>query len=201
MCTGLSKANDRSPTLYTFLQSNGVHNILRCVCQLSVEVLVEYSSHSPLSLSLSLSLSRSSPFAFLDLSPSYSLDRSPFLSLPLSISLISLPLYRRLPVRSLRSSHLIDLPPIANGNRRNQSTKSEETTPLAGSSAGVIVSMVNASGNSMQDGLKFTKNLAKDCRLNGTAFRLGVKYNGLSIIQHVITTFIKSRPLLVLTYC
>ncbi|XP_058089676.1 uncharacterized protein LOC131236483 [Magnolia sinica] len=49
----------------------------------------------------------------------------------------------------------------------------KETTPLAGSSAGAIVSVAIASGNSMQDALKFTKNLAEDCRINGTAFRLG----------------------------
>lgn len=50
----------------------------------------------------------------------------------------------------------------------------QETTPLAGSSAGAIVCAVIASGASMQDALKATKILAEDCRLRGTAFRLGV---------------------------
>lgn len=51
----------------------------------------------------------------------------------------------------------------------------QETTPLAGSSAGAIVCAVIASGSSMQDALKATKVLAEDCRLKGTAFRLGVR--------------------------
>lgn len=50
----------------------------------------------------------------------------------------------------------------------------QDTTPLAGSSAGAIVCAVIASGASMQEALKATKILAKDCRLRGTAFRLGV---------------------------
>ncbi|KAI3445658.1 hypothetical protein Pfo_002323 [Paulownia fortunei] len=49
----------------------------------------------------------------------------------------------------------------------------KETTPLAGSSAGAIVCAVIASGASMQEALKATKMLAEDCRLRGTAFRLG----------------------------
>ncbi|KAL6501255.1 hypothetical protein OROHE_024902 [Orobanche hederae] len=49
----------------------------------------------------------------------------------------------------------------------------KETTPLAGSSAGAIVCAVIASGASMEDALKATKMLAEDCRLHGTAFRLG----------------------------
>ncbi|GER30443.1 patatin-like phospholipase domain-containing protein [Striga asiatica] len=49
----------------------------------------------------------------------------------------------------------------------------KETTPLAGSSAGAIVCAVIASGASMDDALKATKILAEDCRLRGTAFRLG----------------------------
>ncbi|KAJ7211881.1 hypothetical protein O6H91_Y477900 [Diphasiastrum complanatum] len=48
-----------------------------------------------------------------------------------------------------------------------------ENTPLAGSSAGAIVCAVLAGGASMQDGLIATKELAQDCRENGTAFRLG----------------------------
>ncbi|KAK1313751.1 hypothetical protein QJS10_CPA06g02443 [Acorus calamus] len=50
----------------------------------------------------------------------------------------------------------------------------KETTPLAGSSAGAVVSAVIASGSSMDEALKATKVLAENCRLNGTAFRLGV---------------------------
>ncbi|XVF45739.1 hypothetical protein PTKIN_Ptkin02bG0230600 [Pterospermum kingtungense] len=49
----------------------------------------------------------------------------------------------------------------------------KETTPLAGSSAGAIVCAVIASGATMLEALKATKVLADDCRLNGTAFRLG----------------------------
>ncbi|XP_078444188.1 acyl transferase/acyl hydrolase/lysophospholipase superfamily protein isoform X2 [Wolffia australiana] len=49
----------------------------------------------------------------------------------------------------------------------------KESTPLAGSSAGAIVCAVIASGKSMQEALKATKILAEDCRIKGTAFRLG----------------------------
>lgn len=49
----------------------------------------------------------------------------------------------------------------------------KETTPLAGSSAGAIVCAVIAAGRSMRDALQDTKVLAEDCRLRGTAFRLG----------------------------
>ncbi|XP_073125438.1 uncharacterized protein [Henckelia pumila] len=49
----------------------------------------------------------------------------------------------------------------------------KETTPLAGASAGAIVCAVIASGASMHEALKATKILAEDCRLRGTAFRLG----------------------------
>ncbi|CAI0439275.1 unnamed protein product [Linum tenue] len=49
----------------------------------------------------------------------------------------------------------------------------KETTPLAGSSAGAIVCAVIASGATMQEALEVTKTLAEDCRLRGTAFRLG----------------------------
>uniref|UniRef100_A0A6M2EZW1 Patatin n=1 Tax=Populus davidiana TaxID=266767 RepID=A0A6M2EZW1_9ROSI len=49
----------------------------------------------------------------------------------------------------------------------------KETTPLAGSSAGAIVCAVIASGVGMQEALTATKVLAEDCRLRGTAFRLG----------------------------
>ncbi|XP_072972581.1 uncharacterized protein [Typha angustifolia] len=55
----------------------------------------------------------------------------------------------------------------------------KETTPLAGSSAGAIVSAVIASGKSMQEALRVTKQLAEDCRLNGTAFRLGAVLRGI----------------------
>lgn len=50
----------------------------------------------------------------------------------------------------------------------------QETTPLAGSSAGAIVCAVITSGASMREALEATKDLADDCRRNGTAFRLGV---------------------------
>ena len=50
----------------------------------------------------------------------------------------------------------------------------QETTPLAGSSAGAIVCAVIASGATMREALEATKELAYDCRRNGTAFRLGV---------------------------
>lgn len=51
---------------------------------------------------------------------------------------------------------------------------SQDDTPLAGSSAGAIVCAVIASGSSMEEALVATKVLAEDCRLRGTAFRLGV---------------------------
>lgn len=47
-----------------------------------------------------------------------------------------------------------------------------EKTPLSGSSAGALVSAVIASGVSMGDAMLATKDLASDCRKNGTAFRL-----------------------------
>ncbi|KAL5715673.1 hypothetical protein ACHQM5_017462 [Ranunculus cassubicifolius] len=59
-----------------------------------------------------------------------------------------------------------------------------ESTPLAGSSAGAIVCAVIASGSSMQEALKATKTLAEDCRLNGTAFRLG------SVLRDVLVKFL-----------
>lgn len=49
----------------------------------------------------------------------------------------------------------------------------KETTPLAGSSAGAIVCAAIASGATMQEALKATKLLGENCRLKGTAFRLG----------------------------
>lgn len=52
----------------------------------------------------------------------------------------------------------------------------QETTPLAGSSAGAVVCVVIASGKTMQEALMATKILAEDCRLKGTAFRLGVLF-------------------------
>ncbi|XP_020586627.1 patatin-like phospholipase domain-containing protein 4 isoform X2 [Phalaenopsis equestris] len=60
----------------------------------------------------------------------------------------------------------------------------KETTPLAGSSAGAIVCVVIASGNSMKDALHVTKILAEDCRLNGTAFRLG------AVLRNVLNEFL-----------
>lgn len=53
-----------------------------------------------------------------------------------------------------------------------------ENTPLSGSSAGAIVSAVIASGLSMHDAMLATKELALDCRNNGTAFRLGAVLRG-----------------------
>ncbi|KAJ6809493.1 putative patatin-like phospholipase domain-containing protein 1 [Iris pallida] len=55
----------------------------------------------------------------------------------------------------------------------------KETTPLAGSSAGAIVCATIASGNTMEEALQATKILAEDCRLNGTAFRLGAVLRNL----------------------
>ncbi|KAF8019467.1 hypothetical protein BT93_G0219 [Corymbia citriodora subsp. variegata] len=49
----------------------------------------------------------------------------------------------------------------------------KETTPLAGSSSGAIVSVAIASGVSMEEALMATKVLADDCRRRGTAFWLG----------------------------
>ncbi|TXG53822.1 hypothetical protein EZV62_019078 [Acer yangbiense] len=60
----------------------------------------------------------------------------------------------------------------------------KETTPLAGSSAGAIVCAVVASGASMQEALKATKILAEDCRLKGTAFRLG------AVLRNVLQNFL-----------
>ncbi|PKA51793.1 hypothetical protein AXF42_Ash008022 [Apostasia shenzhenica] len=60
----------------------------------------------------------------------------------------------------------------------------QETTPLAGSSAGAIVCAVIASGNSMGDALHATKVLAEDCRVKGTAFRLG------AVLRNVLNEFL-----------
>ncbi|OAY44940.2 hypothetical protein MANES_07G014400v8 [Manihot esculenta] len=60
----------------------------------------------------------------------------------------------------------------------------KETTPLAGSSAGAIVCAVIASGASMQEALQATKLLAADCRLRGTAFRLG------AVLRDVLEKFL-----------
>ncbi|KAG6495610.1 patatin-like phospholipase domain-containing protein 2 isoform X1 [Zingiber officinale] len=60
----------------------------------------------------------------------------------------------------------------------------KETTPLAGSSAGAVVCAVIASGKSMQEALIATKILAEDCRLKGTAFRLG------AVLRGVLNTFL-----------
>eukprot|EP00252_Welwitschia_mirabilis_P000871 TRINITY_DN1084_c0_g1_i4.p1 TRINITY_DN1084_c0_g1~~TRINITY_DN1084_c0_g1_i4.p1 ORF type:complete len:360 (+),score=49.23 TRINITY_DN1084_c0_g1_i4:251-1330(+) len=48
-----------------------------------------------------------------------------------------------------------------------------ENTPLAGSSAGAIVSAVIASGVDLSACLDVSKELAEDCRRNGTVFRVG----------------------------
>ncbi|XP_057803611.1 uncharacterized protein LOC131018943 [Salvia miltiorrhiza] len=60
----------------------------------------------------------------------------------------------------------------------------KETTPLAGSSAGAIVCAVIASGASMEEALRATKILADDCRLRGTAFRLG------AVLRDVLDQFL-----------
>ncbi|XP_039010863.1 patatin-like phospholipase domain-containing protein 4 [Hibiscus syriacus] len=60
----------------------------------------------------------------------------------------------------------------------------KETTPLAGSSAGAIVCAVIASGASMDEALKAAKILAHDCRVKGTAFRLG------AVLRHVLDKFL-----------
>ncbi|KAK6121030.1 hypothetical protein DH2020_045220 [Rehmannia glutinosa] len=60
----------------------------------------------------------------------------------------------------------------------------KDSTPLAGSSAGAIVCAVIASGASMEDALKATKILAEDCRLRGTAFRLG------AVLRDVLNEFL-----------
>ncbi|KAE8704374.1 Acyl transferase/acyl hydrolase/lysophospholipase superfamily protein isoform 2 [Hibiscus syriacus] len=60
----------------------------------------------------------------------------------------------------------------------------KETTPLSGSSAGAIVCAVIASGASMDEALKATKILANDCRLKGTAFRLG------AVLRDVLDNFL-----------
>ncbi|KAJ0976047.1 hypothetical protein J5N97_018012 [Dioscorea zingiberensis] len=60
----------------------------------------------------------------------------------------------------------------------------KENTPLAGSSAGAIVCAVIASGSSMQEALRATKILADDCRLKGTAFRLG------AVLRDVLNNFL-----------
>ncbi|KAJ6706574.1 hypothetical protein OIU79_011086 [Salix purpurea] len=60
----------------------------------------------------------------------------------------------------------------------------KENTPLAGSSAGAIVCAVIASGASMQEALTATKVLAEDCRLRGTAFRLG------AVLRDVLEKFL-----------
>lgn len=60
----------------------------------------------------------------------------------------------------------------------------KDTTPLAGSSAGAIVCAVVASGASMKDALKATKILAEDCRLKGTAFRLG------AVLRDILVEFL-----------
>uniref|UniRef100_A0A0D9XSX7 Patatin n=1 Tax=Leersia perrieri TaxID=77586 RepID=A0A0D9XSX7_9ORYZ len=59
-----------------------------------------------------------------------------------------------------------------------------ERTPLAGSSAGAIICAVIASGNTMQDTLQVTKDLADDCRRKGTAFRLG------AVLKDVLDRFL-----------
>ncbi|GAQ79352.1 hypothetical protein KFL_000290010 [Klebsormidium nitens] len=54
-----------------------------------------------------------------------------------------------------------------------------DKTPLAGSSAGAIVSAALGAGVSPVEALQMTKDLAKDCRKNGTAGRLGAVLRGI----------------------
>ncbi|CAM6082572.1 unnamed protein product [Calypogeia fissa] len=54
-----------------------------------------------------------------------------------------------------------------------------ENTPLAGSSAGALVCAVVAGGLEMSDALRAAKEVAQDCRKNGTAFRLGAVLRGI----------------------
>lgn len=67
----------------------------------------------------------------------------------------------------------------------------KETTPLAGSSAGAIICAVIASGSSMQEALQVTKQLAEDCRLKGTAFRLGAVLR--EILEHFLPDDVHTR--------
>lgn len=60
----------------------------------------------------------------------------------------------------------------------------KDTTPLAGSSAGAIVCAVVASGANMEEALRATKILTADCRLKGTAFRLG------AVLRDVLENFL-----------
>lgn len=60
----------------------------------------------------------------------------------------------------------------------------KDDTPLAGSSAGAIVCAVIASGSTMEEALVATKVLAEDCRLRGTAFRLG------AVLREVLENFL-----------
>ncbi|EEE52252.1 hypothetical protein OsJ_34197 [Oryza sativa Japonica Group] len=74
-----------------------------------------------------------------------------------------------------------------------------ERTPLAGSSAGAIICAVIASGNTMRDALQVTKDLADNCRSNGTAFRLGavlkdVLDRTLNFFSSVAITQLSWRP-------
>ncbi|KAL4583399.1 hypothetical protein LXL04_007970 [Taraxacum kok-saghyz] len=65
-----------------------------------------------------------------------------------------------------------------------QHNLNQDTTPLAGSSAGSIVCAVVASGASMEEALQATKILAQDCRSRGTAFRLG------AVLREVLESFL-----------
>lgn len=57
----------------------------------------------------------------------------------------------------------------------------QEDTPLAGSSAGALVCAVVAGGLDMRDALEATKELGRECRQGGTAFKLGVSSIRLSM--------------------
>ncbi|CAI7834511.1 unnamed protein product [Closterium sp. NIES-53] len=59
------------------------------------------------------------------------------------------------------------------------SFRAQESTPLAGASAGALVSAVVATGVEPRSLMPLAKLVAADCRKNGTAFRIGVLLRGV----------------------